>query len=83
VLNAERRDLEFGALQEDARLDVDEVDPHRRSGASQNDAKDQVVDPVERTPGAVDLQILDGLPPGEGGDESPQPQDVVQMAMGE
>jgi len=83
VLNAERRDLEFGALQKDTRLDVDEGNPHRRSGAPQDDAEHQIVDPVQRTPGTVDLQTLDGLPPREGRDQSPQPQDVIQMAMGE
>jgi hypothetical protein len=56
---------------------------HRRLGAPQDDAEDEVPYPFQRGPSAVNLQILYGLPAGKGGNQSTQAQDVVQVTVGQ
>ena len=43
----------------------------------------QLAHPAQRPRAAPNLHLLDGLPPAEGGRQSAQPQDVIQMAVGQ
>ncbi len=64
-----------------ARLDGDETDLHRRADTAQHHPIQQVTDTLQSRSTAVQLEELDRLPAGEGGEQPGQPQDMVQVAM--
>ena len=70
-------------FEEDARLDLMQVEDHRRLSAAQDHIVEQVMDAVERPLAAVDVHFLDGFPAHEGGEQPCQAEDVVQVTVGD
>src|SRR5690606_25747203 len=60
-----------------------EADVDRRPVAGEDDPEQQVVDAVERSAAAVDINVVEVFPAGQGGDETAQTEDVVQMGGGQ
>ncbi len=79
----ESRHREIAGLEEHAGLDLVQVEDDGGLTAAQHHAVEQVVDAVERPPAAVNVELLDGLPAHEGGEQPGQPEDVVQVTVGD
>ncbi len=75
--------VKSSGLEENAWLDLVQVEGHRRLPAAQNHAVEQVMDAVERPLAAVNVQFFDGLPAHERGEQPRQAEDVVQVAVGD
>ena len=75
--------MKSSGLEENARLDLVQVEGHRRLPAAQHHAVEQVMDAVERPLAAVNVQFLDGFPAHERGEQPGQAEDVVQVAVGD
>jgi hypothetical protein len=76
-------DLEGVVLQHNPRAHLDEINLNRGFSASQHDAVDQIIHPLQRPAAAVDLKVINRFPAGEGGYQAPQAEDVVEMAVSE
>jgi len=76
-------DGELLRLKGDARLQVHQVNGHRRALAAQHDAVDQILHPVKGVTAAPDFQRVDALPAHEGGEQPGQAKDVIQVAVRE
>jgi hypothetical protein len=83
VADRDGDDLEAIIFQDYARFDLDEVNLDPRVCAFQHYAEDQVVYPIEGPAAAINLNVVDSLPPGKGGHQSSQPKDVIEVPVGE
>jgi len=74
--------LEKVVLQDEARGQVGQCQADGRAMAAKDDSH-QRLDPVEGPLAAIDLHLLDRLPAGKSRGQPRQPQDMVQVAVGE
>jgi len=66
MVNRKRLDSEMLALKNQAWLDLQKVQGHRRFCAPQHNAVDQIADTVHCMAGAVDVDLFDGFPAHKG-----------------
>ena len=79
----EGRHREIIRLEENARLDLVQVEGHGCLPAAQHHAVEQVMDAVERPFATENIQFLDGFPAHECGEQAGQAEDVVEMTVGD
>jgi len=66
---------------DNARLDLVELDLNGGASATQDYAMEQVVDAFQGPASAEDLDALDSFPTGEGGNQSGQTKDMIQVTV--
>ena len=83
MLHREGAHGEVGRVKEHPARHRDQLHRHGRLGAAQHYLEQQVVNAVKRGSAAVDLQLLDGLPAHERGEQPAEAQDVVEVSVGD
>ena len=82
MADLERRQAELVVSDDDvARPDGVEADVDGWPVPGEDDLEQQVVDACQRRPPAVDVDMVQVLPAGQGRDQPAQPQDVVEVAV--
>ena len=71
------------ALKNQAWLDLQKVQRHRRFCAPQHNAVDQITDAVHGVAGAVNVDLFDGFPAHEGRKHACQSKNMVQVTVGQ
>jgi hypothetical protein len=81
VLDRKGRDRKIVALENRAWLGRDQADRHWRRAAQP--PEQQVVDAIQCPLAGIDLHLVERFPAGQGREQAGQPQDVVEMAVGD
>jgi hypothetical protein len=63
-------------------FDREQVNLEWGFGPAQHYPKEQVVNPLQRPGTRPDLQFIHGLPAGKGGEQTGQPENMIEVAVG-
>ncbi len=74
---------EIGRVEDHTGGDRDQVNGHGRFRAAQYHAVHQVADALQRARAAVNFKVVDALPAHEGGEQPAEPEDVVEVTVGD